>query len=350
MKMPGAKSMSCADQLVSCNAPVLAVCGFSGSGKTTLLEVAIPNLIAGGLSVAVVKHDSHGVLVDVPGKDSDRLFRAGATVVLRGPEEQFQRRRGRSAVSLSAALADLGQDHDLVLVEGHKDTPLPKFWLEDTARNATPRGVTNVVASLAWDSDRSLMFLEYINKWLPEVWRARPVRLGLLFDDPRAAVETPDERHHVERGQPGKVTAQCLEQRIARDQATALGTGPMPQVLAGLSRLPDAPGLKGPYASLLTAHRWDPSAAWIVASYRNFHLCFQDVESLKALRCPGRWAVVVLQHHADEFPTLVLYEPQALVALERKILEEPDWNKPVPTLFDHYRTLTAGPRTLKGNT
>ena len=36
-------------------APVLAVCGFSGSGKTTLLEAAIPQLIARGVSVAVVK-------------------------------------------------------------------------------------------------------------------------------------------------------------------------------------------------------------------------------------------------------------------------------------------------------
>ncbi len=71
--------------------PVLAVCGWSGSGKTTLLESLIPLLRERGLQVAVVKNDAHGVEVDRPGKDSDRLFRAGASVVLRSPRESFAR-------------------------------------------------------------------------------------------------------------------------------------------------------------------------------------------------------------------------------------------------------------------
>ena len=54
--------------------PVLAVCGFSGSGKTTLLESVVGELSRRGLSVGVVKHDAHGIQIDRPGKDSDRLF------------------------------------------------------------------------------------------------------------------------------------------------------------------------------------------------------------------------------------------------------------------------------------
>ncbi|MDP6460361.1 MAG: molybdopterin-guanine dinucleotide biosynthesis protein MobB, partial [Gemmatimonadota bacterium] len=61
--------------------PVLAVCGWSGSGKTTLLDRVIPEITARGLSVAALKHDAHGLKVDPRGKDSDRLFRAGADVV-----------------------------------------------------------------------------------------------------------------------------------------------------------------------------------------------------------------------------------------------------------------------------
>jgi hypothetical protein len=90
-------------------APVLAVCGFSGSGKTTLLEAAIPHLIARGLAVAAIKHDSHGFVVDKEGKDSDRLFRAGATVALRGPGEQFLRRGFSSVLTLEATLSDKNQ-------------------------------------------------------------------------------------------------------------------------------------------------------------------------------------------------------------------------------------------------
>ena len=101
-------------------APVLALCGLSGSGKTTLLEAAIPSLVQRGLAVAVVKHTSHDFEVDRPGKDSERLFRAGATISLRGPQQQFERRA--AALPLEVTLARLACDHDLLLVEGHKDT------------------------------------------------------------------------------------------------------------------------------------------------------------------------------------------------------------------------------------
>ena len=65
-------------------------------------------LVGRGLSVAVVKHDAHGFEVDKPGKDSDRLFRAGATISLRGPHQQFERRGAGAALTLESTLARLG--------------------------------------------------------------------------------------------------------------------------------------------------------------------------------------------------------------------------------------------------
>ncbi|RMF87341.1 MAG: molybdopterin-guanine dinucleotide biosynthesis protein B, partial [Nitrospirae bacterium] len=131
-------------------APAFAVCGWSGSGKTTLLERVIPRLVARGLAVAVVKHDAHGVSLDRSGKDSDRLFRAGADVCLRGPGEVAWRRRPAPATELTAVVAALARDHDLVLVEGHKATPLPKVWLAHPEDAALPPGVGQVVARLPW--------------------------------------------------------------------------------------------------------------------------------------------------------------------------------------------------------
>ena len=97
--------MSVSDAIFQFGAPVLAVCGFSGSGKTTLLEAVIPNLVKRGLAIAVVKHDAHGFEVDKPGKDSDRLFRAGATIALSGPGQQFERRAADATLSLNTMLA-----------------------------------------------------------------------------------------------------------------------------------------------------------------------------------------------------------------------------------------------------
>jgi len=95
----GARWMACSEKY---GAPVISVCGYSGSGKSTLLEAVIPRLIAQGLSVAVVKHNAHGFAVDREGKDSDRFFKAGATVALRGPDEQFFRRNASSSLAGSS--------------------------------------------------------------------------------------------------------------------------------------------------------------------------------------------------------------------------------------------------------
>ena len=50
---------------------------YSGTGKTTYLTRLIPCLKAKGLRVAAVKHDVHGLSLDVPGTDSRRLAEAG---------------------------------------------------------------------------------------------------------------------------------------------------------------------------------------------------------------------------------------------------------------------------------
>ncbi|MCP4902086.1 MAG: molybdopterin-guanine dinucleotide biosynthesis protein B, partial [bacterium] len=109
--------------------PIVVVSGYSGSGKTTLLEAAIPRLTSCGLRVAAIKHDAHGLKLDTEGKDSYRLFRAGADVMVSGPEESALRRHSSDQYNLDDTLALLLRDHDVVLVEGHKATPLPKVWL-----------------------------------------------------------------------------------------------------------------------------------------------------------------------------------------------------------------------------
>jgi molybdopterin-guanine dinucleotide biosynthesis protein B len=83
--------------------PIVSVVGWSDSGKTTYLERLIPELVKRGLRICAVKHDVHGFEIDVPGKDSFRLKRAGAAMsVISGPDR-------------IAVIADV--DHDLSLAE-----------------------------------------------------------------------------------------------------------------------------------------------------------------------------------------------------------------------------------------
>jgi molybdopterin-guanine dinucleotide biosynthesis protein MobB len=130
----------------------LGLCGWSGSGKTTLLERLVAVLAGRGLKVAVVKHDAHGPDLDREGKDSDRLFRAGADVLVHGPGEGFLRRHGDG--TLAGALAFLPPGYDLVLVEGHKGSSVPKVWLLSEGEETPPPGVREVVAVLGRGPDR----------------------------------------------------------------------------------------------------------------------------------------------------------------------------------------------------
>ena len=294
-----------------CGAPVLAVCGFSGAGKTTLLEAAIPALAARGLAVAVVKHDAHGFEVDRPGKDSDRLFRAGATVVLRGSQEQFQRRGGAAALSLEATLADLGRDHDLVLVEGHKQTPLPKLWMGNREETDPPAGVTGVQAVLPWNSDRRERFLDFVDQWLPRAWTERPICLGLSLSA-GSGCETRNWAGDTTFGS-GYEQVVCWGGSVQQAPPRATWLAPPPDLGPPFE---DAV-FTGGVAPLMAAHRWAPQAAWIVLEEKSAAVATAVLEWLSPFRRPGVWAVLPKGRGL----ACALYEPQALAGLERRALE-----------------------------
>jgi molybdenum cofactor guanylyltransferase len=336
-------------------APVLAVCGFSGSGKTTLLEAAIPHLITRGLAVAAIKHDSHGFVVDKEGKDSERLFRAGATVALRGPTEQFLRRGASSALTLEATLSDLARDHDLLLVEGHKDTPLPKLWVGNAKTSSPPEQVTGIQEILPWNSDRLKIFLDYVDNWLPGMWASRPIFAGLLVGGKSSRMGRPKQLVEFGASTLGEVVAHALSDGLSQEQARGhlgptaslnanvviLGAGPVPDDLQQLRRLSDVPGLAGPVAGLLAAHRWAPFATWVLSACDHPWLSSADIRWLIQQRRPGTWAVLPRQSDNHPCPTLALYEPQALTVLERSLLVHGPGHVRIAELFDHPRTLIA---------
>jgi glutamate dehydrogenase (NADP+)/cyclic pyranopterin phosphate synthase/molybdopterin-guanine dinucleotide biosynthesis protein A len=328
-------------------APVLAVCGFSGSGKTTLLEAVIPKLVARGLAVAVVKHDAHGFKIDQPGKDSDRLFRAGATVALRGPEEQFHRRAAAVGLALETTLALFGRDHDLLLVEGHKQTPLPKLWIGSDGELAPPSYATDVRAFLPWNSDRPTALLDFVDKWFPQAWRDRPLHAGLLIGGASSRMGRPKQMIEFEGATLAEIAVRALSAGMGQgpeqsdppgaERIVLLGAGPIPESLAGMGRLPDPPGLAGPVAGLIAAHRWAPYAAWMSAACDHPALAPAHVGWLRSQRRPGVWAVIPRQSDGQPCPTLALYEPQALARLETLLLTDPRGAR-MAALLEHQRT------------
>ncbi|MBS1188017.1 MAG: molybdopterin-guanine dinucleotide biosynthesis protein MobB [Burkholderiaceae bacterium] len=108
---------------------LFGIVGWSGSGKTTLLEALLPRLVARGLRVNVVKHSHHDVLLEPPHKDSARMRAAGAAEVLLASPHRFviaHELRGHAEPALDELLARLAPA-DLTLVEGYRETDIPKL-------------------------------------------------------------------------------------------------------------------------------------------------------------------------------------------------------------------------------
>lgn len=293
--------------------PVLAVCGWSGSGKTTLLESTLPELVRKGLAVAVLKHDAHGLEVDRPGKDSDRLFRAGADVVLSGPSEVLRRHRRTPQDEPGIVLAGMLADHDLVLVEGHKDTRLPKVWLQSENGPPPPVELTETLAVLPWGGDRPGRFLEVLEAWLESAWRRVPVRGGVLIGGVGSRLGHSNQARPRTAGTLLDAVVAAITPAVA--EVVLLGNGPVPASQDRLPRLGDSPGYAGPLAGMLAAMRWAPGHAWLFAACDLPELEPAAARWLVDQRSPGRWAVLPDCGRGVE-PLLALYEPQARGPLE----------------------------------
>ena len=149
---------------------ILCVTGRKNVGKTTLIERLVPLLQRRGLRVATVKRPAHGFEPDTPGKDSYRHFHAGAHASLvygHGVVALVRRLEGQPPVEelVAAHLADA----DLVLVEGHKGSALPKIEVFRAGVHPTP----------LYDGQREFIALA----------SDRPLEVGLPclpLDDPEA--------------------------------------------------------------------------------------------------------------------------------------------------------------------
>ena len=139
---------------------VVGFAGFSGAGKTTLVESLIPLLRLQGQRVSVIKHAHHSFDIDHPGKDSWRHRQAGASEVLLASSQRLALLREYEQAAepeMEQLIAQLDARVDWVLVEGFKDSDLPKVevWRTQTGKPVRYPEDAQVVA-IATDSPAAL--------------------------------------------------------------------------------------------------------------------------------------------------------------------------------------------------
>lgn len=108
--------------------PVVCIVGKSRAGKTSLVERLIGELKRRDYRVATVKRIHQDLELDKPGKDSWRHAQAGShAVVISAPQKLALMKPQDHDVSIAEILHLLGEEFDIVLIEGFRESRVPKI-------------------------------------------------------------------------------------------------------------------------------------------------------------------------------------------------------------------------------
>jgi molybdopterin-guanine dinucleotide biosynthesis protein MobB len=295
----------------------LGIAGHSGSGKTTLIERLLPKLRERGWRIGVLKHDAHRLDLDRPGKDTARFFDAGASMVCgHDPTQSFVRRRTDGPLPIADVLADVPEDLDLVLVEGHKAAPISKLVLEHPDERPPITG-PEVLATLPWGEERLAQALGLVVAWVERRWAERALSVAILVGGRSRRMGARKAMLELE----GRTLVEQVVERLRPwgRPMVLVGGGRLPATLRDeLCVVPDAPDVLGPLAGLLGLMRHDRSRAWLVVGCDQPRFTPEHASWLDAQRRPGAWLVLPRQSNAARAePVGAIYEPMLLPELER---------------------------------
>ena len=108
--------------------PIVSIVGKSKSGKTTLIEKLIHELKSRGYRIATIKHAAQGMDFNESGKDSWRHIQAGSeATAISSPDKIVLIKPITQDITLDEIARLLGDDYDIILAEGFKQSNMPKI-------------------------------------------------------------------------------------------------------------------------------------------------------------------------------------------------------------------------------
>lgn len=295
--------------------PVVCICGYKDAGKTTLIEALIPRLRERDLEVGVLKHDAHGLEVDTPGKDTDRYFRAGADVVAHDDAQLFARRRLDGRISLARLAWHLGGRYDLVLVEGHKESPIPKLWVTGEGDDPPPDGVGHLVGTVRRGDAMVDEALDLILKAVDDFCRHATILAGVLIGGASTRMGRPKALLRYKQHSLVEHVVDVVRPWV--DDVVLLGAGACPDAFVDTPKIADAPNVSGPMSGILGALRWSPRVRWLILPCDLPLITNEAVEWL--LQQPVHGRPVTMPHVPGRpmpDPLFAVYDPPARRWLE----------------------------------
>ena len=291
-------------------------------------------------SIAYYKHGCHRFDIDREGKDSWTVAQAGAsTVMISDPEKKaLVTGHGRKSQLLERQAFS---DHDLLIVEGLKELPLPKLLLVDRERRIldliSNGSVTNVAALVVPDDpcsypsfgiplfqrDNIGVIAGFIETLLLDRSSKENPLHGLVLAGGRSSRMGSDKALITYHGSNQLVhTSELLQQQChevfiscREDQAAKYREFGFPLIIDSYLGI-------GPLGGLLSAQRNIPSAAWVIAACDLPFLDEAIIQQLCTQRDPLRFATAFRHPESGCIePLCTCYEPKSRTRLMLRHLE-----------------------------
>ena len=108
--------------------PIVSIVGKSKSGKTTLIGNLLGELKSRGYRVATIKHAPQGMTFDDSDKDSWHHIQSGSeATAVASPDRIVLIKPVTPEVTLDEVAGLFGEDYDIILTEGFKESNAPKI-------------------------------------------------------------------------------------------------------------------------------------------------------------------------------------------------------------------------------
>ncbi len=323
----------------------IAICGFSNTGKTTLISKLIKELTK-NFKVGYVKHDAHKFQMDIPGKDTYVAREAGAVETLINDEGRYGLLSDRELDQ--AQTSNLMRDNDVLIVEGHKYSKIPKIVIlgqgevkAQTLSEINEGKINNILAIINTDQkektselsqypqfdrddlDKIKSFiLEYYSELIPKKLyglvltggksqRMNKDKGGLKYYDTDQVTHTKNMlAPHCD-----EVFISCRSEQKEKE------------FISSHKQIHDSFPSSGPSSGILSAMHAHPDAAWIITACDLPYLTQETINELIESRNPYKTATCFLNPlRGWPEPLCTIYEPKAM----HKLIEYFGAGKPCP--------------------
>lgn len=306
----------------------IAICGYSNSGKTTLISRLI-NKLSPRYQIAYLKHDVHRFEMDKEGKDTFKVWRAGAsdvaisdqthTALIHKGEPRFFEKKSQFL------------DSDFLILEGYKNTDLKKIIVVDKDKKILEaiekQEINNIAAYVGQEAelsgDRPYFHRDdidgicgFLEAYFQDLVSQAPL-YGLVLSGGLSTRMKQDKALLTYHDKPQAEVSYHLLSEILDKVFISSREGQWPRNhFSHLPQIHDRFQGFGPMGGILSAMTAHPGAAWFVVACDLPNLDYRSLKAIIENRNPFKMATCFKNAHQDwPEPLCAIYEPKIKMRL-----------------------------------